>query len=144
MSRILPRLKALETDVSPFKGKTAPKKAVGVHWVRPELVAEIQYAGFTGDGTLRQASFKGLREDKPAAEVEAEEPAPASTTELSEPTPAIIQTKTISPRGSVPVLGVTISHADKPLWPDAHDGKPVTKLELAQYYEAVARGCCPM
>jgi bifunctional non-homologous end joining protein LigD len=143
VSRILPRLKALETDISPFKGKTAPKKAVGVHWVRPELVAEIQYAGFTGDGTLRQASFKGLREDKPAAEVEAEEPAPASTTELSEPTPAIIQTKTISPRGSVPVLGVTISHADKPLWPDAHDGKPVTKLELAQYYEAVGAWMLP-
>jgi bifunctional non-homologous end joining protein LigD len=141
VSRILPRLKALETDVSPFKGKTAPKKAVGVHWVRPELVAEIQYAGFTGDGTLRQASFKGLREDKPAAEVEAE--APASTTELSEPKPAIIRTKTISPRGSVPVLGVTISHADKPLWPDAHDGKPVTKLELAQYYEAVGDWMLP-
>jgi bifunctional non-homologous end joining protein LigD len=143
VSRILPRLKALETDVSPFKGKTAPKKTAGVHWVRPELVAEIQYAGFTGDGTLRQASFKGLREDKPAAEVEAEEPAPASTTELSEPTPAIIQTKSISPRGSVPVLGVTISHADKPLWPDAHDGKPVTKLELAQYYEAVGDWMLP-
>ncbi len=143
VSRILPRLKALETDVSPFKGKTAPKKAVGVHWVRPELVAEIQYAGFTGDGTLRQASFKGLRDDKPAAEVEAEEPAPANTIELSEPTPAIIQTKTISPRGSVPVLGVTISHADKPLWPDAHDGKPVTKLELAQYYEAVGAWMLP-
>jgi bifunctional non-homologous end joining protein LigD len=143
VSRILPRLKALETDVSPFKGKTAPKKAAGVHWVRPELVAEIQYAGFTGDGTLRQASFKGLREDKPAAEVEAEEPAPARTTELSEPTSAIVRTKIVSPRGAVPVLGVTISHADKPLWPDAHDGKPVTKLELAKYYEAVGAWMLP-
>ena len=56
VAAIMPRLKVLETDVSPFKGKTAPKKAAGVHWVRPELVAEIQYAGFTGDGSLRQAS----------------------------------------------------------------------------------------
>jgi bifunctional non-homologous end joining protein LigD len=137
VSRILPRLRSLESDANPFKGKTAPRKAAGVHWVKPELVAEIQYAGFTGDGTLRQASFKGLREDKPAQEVEAETPAPAATTELDEPVPAAVRTKTVVPHGSVPVLGVTISHADKPLWPDAHDGKPVTKLELAQYYEAV-------
>ncbi len=137
VARIMPRLKALETETNPFKGKTAPKKAAGVHWVRPELVAEIQYAGFTGDGSIRQASFKGLREDKPAQEVEAETPAPATTTELSEPAPTTIKTKTVTPRGSTPVMGVTISHADKPLWPDANDGKPVTKLELAQYYEAV-------
>jgi bifunctional non-homologous end joining protein LigD len=142
VSRIMPRLKALETDISPFKGKGAPKKALGVHWVRPELVAEIQYAGFTGDGSIRQASFKGLREDKPATEVEAETPAPAATTELAEPAPTI-RTNTVTPRGSVPVMGITISHADKPLWPDAGDSKPVTKLELAQYYEAVGEWMLP-
>ncbi|WP_174301248.1 DNA ligase D [Caulobacter sp. S45] len=136
VARIMPRLKALESDVSSFKGKGAPKKAAGVHWVRPELVAEIQYAGFTGDGSIRQASFKGLREDKPADQVEAETPAPA-TTELSEPQAATVKTKTVMPRGSTPVMGITISHADKPLWPDAGDGKPVTKMELARYYEAI-------
>ena len=136
VAQIMPRLKALETDVSPFAGNGAPKKAAGVHWVRPELVAEIQYAGFTGDGSIRQASFKGLREDKPADQVEAETPAPA-TTALSEPQAATIKTKTVIPRGSTPVRDVTISHADKPLWPDAGDGKPVTKLELARYYEAI-------
>jgi bifunctional non-homologous end joining protein LigD len=136
VARIVPQLQALETDHSPFTGKAAPKKAVGVHWVKPELVAEIEYAGFTGDGSIRQAAFKGLREDKPAEKVEAETPAPASTTELSEPAPTN-WTKSVTPRGSIPVMGITISHADKPLWPDAHDNKPVTKLELAQYYEAV-------
>ncbi len=143
VSRILPRLKALETDQNPFTGKTAPKKAAGIHWVRPELVAEIQYAGFTGEGALRQASFKGLREDKPAAEVEAETPAPASTTDLAEPAPKTIRTQSVTPRGSTPVMGVTISHADKALWPDAHDGTPVTKLDLARYYETVGEWMLP-
>ena len=136
-AQIMPRLLPLETDASPFKGKTAPKKTAGVHWVRPELVAEIQYAGFTGDGSIRQASFKGLREDKPADEVEAETPAPAASVEVSEPAPATVKTKTVMPRGSAVVMGVTISHAEKPLWPDGGDGEPVTKLELARYYEAV-------
>jgi bifunctional non-homologous end joining protein LigD len=142
VQRLLPRLKALETDVNPFKGKTAPKKTAGVHWVRPELVAEINYAGFTGDGALRQASFKGLREDKPADEVEAETPAPA-TTELSEPAPTTVRARTVSPRGSASVMGVSISHPDKALWPDAGDGAPVTKLELARYYEAVGDWMMP-
>ena len=136
VERLMPKLRALETDRSPFSGKDAPKKAAGVHWVEPELVAEIEYAGFTGDGSIRQASFKGLREDKPATEVEAETPAPASTP-LSEPAPGSVRPKTITPRGSAPVMGITISHADKPLWPDANDGSPVTKLDLARYYEAV-------
>lgn len=142
VARIMPRLKALETKASPFEGKDAPKKAVGGHWVRPELVAEIEYAGFTGDGSIRQASFKGLREDKPASEVQAEIPAPAETTELREPVPAKA-TRTVLPQGSRTVMGVTITNADKPFWPDANDGKPVTKLELALYYEAVGAWMLP-
>jgi len=134
VEKLLPKLKALETDVSPFKGKGAPRKTASIHWVKPELVAEIEYAGFTGEGAIRQAAFKGLREDKPAREVAAETPAPA-TAELSEPTPKAV--RTVAPRGSVPVMGVTISHADKTLWPHANDGQPVTKLDLANYYEAV-------
>jgi bifunctional non-homologous end joining protein LigD len=136
VARLIPKLKALETNDNPFKGKGAPKKAAGVHWVRPELVAEIQYAGFTGDGSIRQASFKGLREDKPAQDVEAERPAPAATTQLGEPAPKVASAVT-TPRGSVSVMGITISHPDKALWPHAGDGGPVTKLELARYYEAV-------
>jgi ATP-dependent DNA ligase len=40
-----------------------------VHWVRPELVAEVKYLTWTGDNLLRQVVYEGLREDKPAAEV---------------------------------------------------------------------------
>jgi len=136
VARIMPRLKALETGRSPFKGKRSPRKTAGVHWIRPELVAEIEYAGFTGDGAIRQAAFKGLREDKPAVEVEAEAPAPARTTVLINPETAGRSTR-IMPRGSAIVMGLTISNADKPLWPHVGEGGPVTKKDLAEYYAAV-------
>jgi bifunctional non-homologous end joining protein LigD len=141
VDKLLPRLRAIETDSSPFVGPDAPRPAYGVHWVRPELVAEINYAGFTADGAIRQASFKGLREDKPATEVAAETPAPVAEISLRDPAPAAV--RAVAPRGSSVVMGVTISHADKALWPDAGDGKKVTKLDLAQYFEAVADWMLP-
>ncbi len=141
VAALLPKLRAIETDTNPFSGKGAPKKSDGIHWVRPVLVAEIHYAGFTGEGAIRQASFKGLRDDKPAAEVQAEAPAPAVATDVVEPVAATV--RTVSPRGSAVVMGITISHADKPLWPDAKDGAPVTKLDLARYFEAVGDWMLP-
>ena len=43
-----------------------------VHWVRPELVAEISYLGWTDEPLLRHTVFVGLRDDKPAREVRRE------------------------------------------------------------------------
>jgi bifunctional non-homologous end joining protein LigD len=131
VARVLPRLQAVASDKSPFSGPNAPRKTGDINWARPELVAEIEFAGFTGDGNVRQGSFKGLREDKPAAEVEAETPAPVRT-ELAAPKP----TAKTAPGGNV-VMGVTLSSPDKALWPDDGHGKPVTKLDLARYLEAV-------
>ena len=143
VKRLMPALKAAASNKSPFGGKNAPKKTRDVHWLKPELVAEIEFAGFTADGNVRQAAFKGLREDKPAKEVTAEKPA---MIEIAKPSPARASAKTSGTRSaaskkaggkSSEVMGVVISKPDKALWPDAGDGEPVTKLDLARYFEAV-------
>ena len=127
---LLKKLNALKTSESPFGGKNAPRKGKDWTWVKPKLVAEIEFAGFTADGMVRQAAFKGLREDKPASEVRAETPAPPETTDLPKPSPRGSRVK----GGSDAVMGVAISKPDKPLWP-APDN--YTKLDLAQYLEKV-------
>jgi bifunctional non-homologous end joining protein LigD len=138
VSRIFPRIKKQESKDNPFGGINAPKRGREVHWVKPVLVAEIEFAGWTGDGMVRQAAFKGLRDDKPADEVEAEKPAVAKTTPLAKPKVSLrAAAKGTAKAGSSVVMGVAISHPDKPLWPDAGDDQPVTKLDLARYYEAV-------
>ncbi len=106
------------------------------------FVGMVGIAGFTDAGNIRQAAFKGLRQDKPAEEVEAEKPA---MTKLAKPT-AKTAAKSARPVKARPtpgdsksaaVMGVIISHPDKEMWPGAGDGKPVTKLDLARYFEAV-------
>jgi bifunctional non-homologous end joining protein LigD len=141
LDALMPRLRANGADKSPFVGPGAPKSAANIHWLEPVLVAEIEYAGFTGDGALRQASFKGLREDKPAAEVEAEAPAPADSTPIATEKPRARPAKPKT--GSNTVMGVVISHPEKALWPDDGAGAPVTKLDLARYLEAVGDWMLP-
>ena len=67
------KLIALKQLHSPFAEPPIGVDARGVHWTKPELVAEVAFAEWTSDGILRQASFQGLREDKVAKSVIKEE-----------------------------------------------------------------------
>jgi bifunctional non-homologous end joining protein LigD len=69
------RLEAMAVTSRPFAGPTGHDRHAT--WVRPELVCEVTYNEWPENGNLRHASFKGLREDKPAAAVQREQPAPA-------------------------------------------------------------------
>ena len=167
---LLRRLKPLTRDESPFGGANAPKKDSNVRWLEPTLVAEIEFAGWTGSGMIRQAAFKGLREDKPAHQVVAETPTPvgdaqtpnetladsaaatrratrrklkANTTRAAAKPVAPAAVKSASISEPTIVMGVPISKPDKPLWPDAGDGQPVTKLDLARYFEMVGPWMLP-
>lgn len=131
---LLAKLKSLATDKSPFGGKGAPKRAADVTWVAPKLVAEIEFAGWTGTGMVRQAAFKALREDKPASEVRAERP--SRDAQLA--TPEDTSVRRVDPAGKgTAVMGITISKPDKVLWPESDTGSGFNKRDLAQYLEKV-------
>jgi len=66
------QLEELRQKENPFESPPAEARR-GAHWVKPELVAQVNFATWTADNLVRQASFKGLREDKPAGEVRREE-----------------------------------------------------------------------
>ncbi len=190
-AELLPKLEALTTDESPFGGANAPPKQSNLRWLEPKLVAEIEFAGWTGSGMIRQAAFKGLRLDKPAAEVVAELPAairesdttpsealetaaqgPIGSPASSRPrrisaggrtsagakrapkrtmpakraaaaAPGVVAKSAPASPGGTTVMGVAISKPDKPLWPDGGDGRPVTKLDLARYFESVGPWMLP-
>src|SRR5271165_6726584 len=119
--------------------KDAPRK--GVHWVWPELVAEVEFAGWTADAILRHASFQGLREDKSPKEVVYDPSSPngGPMTKPALPGPADAGVSKPARDGSVMFEGVRLTHPDRVLYPA--DG--LTKLDLARYYRAVADRALP-
>jgi len=54
----------------------SPLVLTRVHWMEPELVAEVKYLTWTNDNLLRHVVYKGLRDDKPAAELRRPVPHP--------------------------------------------------------------------
>ncbi|MBV8650241.1 MAG: DNA ligase D, partial [Alphaproteobacteria bacterium] len=123
------RLQELVTKARPCGPPPKGTSTRDVHWVRPELVAEIRFTEWTRDLVLRQAAFLGLREDKAAREVVLD---PGNS--VPKPTKSSATKPAGARSGTITVAGVRLTNADKVLYPE--DG--VTKGDLAAYYERIA------
>ena len=69
LKRLSERLTPMQVGKSPFANPPTGREAKGVHYIRPELAGEVEFADWTEEGILRRPSFKGLREDKDPAEI---------------------------------------------------------------------------
>lgn len=126
-----------EVKRMPFASEPQERSRTPVHWVKPELVAECNFAEWTKERIVRQASFVSLRDDKPARQIVKEVPASAKKV-ASKKTPAK-KTATKAKAGSAEIEGVKISHPDRVI--DKSSG--FTKLDVVEYYASVADWMLP-
>jgi bifunctional non-homologous end joining protein LigD len=136
--RLLKLMKPLRRDTSPLRAvPKMPRVRKGdVTWIEPRLVAEVEFSEWTHDHHIRQPSYKGLRDDKDAAEVVEEAPAPEAPPP-DEPSNSLLHAGIEAPLPSVIRDGkreLRLSNLDKVFWPDGD----ITKGDLLRYYRAVA------
>jgi bifunctional non-homologous end joining protein LigD len=144
------RLDALETDINPFAEE--PPDAERVTFVRPELVAEVEYANVTRDGVLRAPAFMRLRPDKAPSEVRrvATAPAPPARASTAGAIAGVIPEVVEQLEREVQELQLAVgghelrvSNLDKVMWPE-HGGAPaVTKRGLLRYLAEVSPWLLP-
>jgi bifunctional non-homologous end joining protein LigD len=158
------RLHPLEREKPPFD--QIPREEArrrDIKWVEPKMVIESEFRGWTADALVRQAAFKGVREDKPPQEVFREMPASgasdadaskraaAASTAVATRTQARgsgkpgsktktkVRSSTGSSSGEEQKSEVRFTHPDRVYWLDVG----VTKQALADYYRAVWRCMAP-
>lgn len=115
------KLEPLAREKSPFAATLSAEARRNVRFVEPRLVAEVEFRSWTGDGVLRHASFRGLREDKAAETITREDSGSKKD------------------GGALPRWTVKLTHPDRIYWKDAG----VTKQGLAEYYSEAWRFMAP-
>lgn len=142
------KLKKLETKTAPTDVDPPARERRSAHWVKPTLVGEVRFTGWTRDGMLRHPAFIALRSDKRASEIIREEPVKlgkGKTTKRSSARPksSSAAKKPAASAGGASadarIAGVRLSHPDKVLYSD----QGMTKLDVATYYETAAEWMLP-
>ncbi len=125
--RRLQPLKAERPPIDPLPPQERLRR--DVVWVAPKMVIEANFRDCTADRLVRQAAFKGIREDKPANEIARETPAMPAKAKLDKRSAK----RSVPPRKPAAADDVHLTHPDRVYWVDVG----VTKQDLADYYRAV-------
>ncbi|HKX24441.1 MAG TPA: DNA ligase D, partial [Candidatus Saccharimonadales bacterium] len=121
------KLAKLERKTSPFS--TEPKPNAPVHWVKPELVCEMEFSEWTSEGSMRHPEFKGLRPDKKPTDVHREKVKKTKTG----------TSPTVSASPAAAKLPFEPTHLDKVFFPK----HKYTKGDLLEYYTEMAEYILP-
>ncbi len=140
--KIKEKLEKIEIDKSPFANEVETDRKV--HFVKPELVANIKFATYTTGGKIRKpAIFLGFRNDKKPKQVVEEKPMPIEEVEDKEETKPksfpesnwhVLENEKTTSEDSVMINGkkVMLTNIEKELWPG------ITKAQLIEYYHSIA------
>ena len=127
LAAVYARLQPLVMPRCPFSDP--PRPASGIAWVKPELVCQVKFANWTTDGRLRAPVFLGLRNDKPAAEVERESAEP-----LADPPAELLTAGRQEVTLHIEGRDLKFTNLDKVFYP----AEGYTKRDVINYYDAVA------
>ena len=126
--KLFRRLMSLKSDKTPFEAVPAEERGVRKPiWVRPTMVVEVDFHGWTHGDRVRQASFQGVREDKSAKDVVRERAIAAANRT------AAVKRSTPVAKTNDNIAGVRLTHPDRVYWDDAG----ITKRDLAEFYVQV-------
>lgn len=129
LASIHARLKPLQIAKPALAKPPTGAEARGVHWLQPQLLAEVAYAQMTRDGIVRHSVFHGLRDDKAATAIDLERVMPAKT----------VPKRNKQAKAPENLGELRLTHPDRVI--DATTG--VTKREVAEYYASVSQWILP-